>query len=185
MSSRSLTLSGVANTGDLLIKPADIFVALDGVYGNAIYLGETTEEIVISLPREYAKWMQNNALSYQVQVMQELKMAFSIGELGDIDKMALALGISSIDTTTPGVEKLFIDSNNTTIPDYLWIARTEFTSGKQIEFVMWKGQVLNPEDLNFGQATGSTEFATYGLGVEALVDNTKTDNNMGYFEFQN
>lgn len=184
MSTRDINISGVATTGNLMIKPAKIYVATDGVYANAKYIGLTNEDISISLPREYAEFLQNGATALKAIIKNGMTLKFSFAEIGSIDQMALAFGFDTIDDGTIAHEKLLIDSNMSVIPDNLFIVRGEFVNGREFEAVIWKGQVLNPEDLNVGAPTSSTDFGSVGIEVEALIDESRTDENLGYLDWR-
>ena len=184
MSNRNVIISGNASTGNLMIKPSKVYIATDGVYANAKYVGLTKEDITISLPREYAEFLQSGALAYNIIVKSGMMLKFSFSEVGNVDQMALAFGLDTIDTTTVGHEKLLIDSNLSVIPDNLYIIRGEFANGREFEAVIWKGQVKNPEDLAVGAPTGATDFGAVGIEVEAILDDSHSGENLGYLDWR-
>ncbi len=182
MSTRIVTFSGTSQSANLLIKPADIFVATDGDYANAKYIGMTDENISVSIPKEYAPFLQDGSTAFNQVIKTDLKCKFAIKEIGNIDQLALAFGVENIDTTIAGHERLMIDSNNVSIPDNLFVIRSKFVDGRDFEACIWKGQVMNPEDLPMGAATGATDYANVGIEVEAIIDNDRVGNNLGYID---
>jgi len=182
MSTRAMTFSGTSDTSNLLIKPAEIRVATDGIYANAKYIGLTDETISVSVPKEYAEFLQSGSTAYNQVIKTDMQIKFALAEIGNIDQLALAMGIENIDTTIAGHERILIDSNNTSIPNNLYIINSEFVDGRSFEAVVWKGQVMNPEDLPMGASTGSTDYAGIGIEVKGIIDSTRAGNNLGYID---
>ena len=176
---RNLTLTGNGNSdADLMIKPAKVYVSLDpqenpteNVYD---HVGYTSEQVTISLNREYARLMQDGATAVSACISKELLLDLELKQVYNPDLLAIALGQNKIvvDEDPEGVNdptywQIDIDSFDGEHPQYAWKVVSETYDGRAVECVIYKGSIVDSQELTLGAESGATEFAGVNLSIEA------------------
>jgi hypothetical protein len=185
MATRSLTISGANDSSDLMIKPAKVYVCLNpsnpetDVY---THVGYTSEEVTVSVQREFATLMQDGVKAESACISKEMSMNFELKQALNPDYLAIALGAPTI-TQDAGLtyDQVDILARETGSGSYYaWKITTETYDGRDVEAVIYRGEVTEVSDIQLGVATGNTDFVGLQLKVDAMLETVGTAEMLGH-----
>lgn len=142
-------------------------------------MGKTTKEKTLSNTFEFAEWWDGmpSAL-WAVHVTKvQFSMKFGFAQLGDPTIWGMMYD-AAIDRTNPATTIVNFGTNPGAAPDFMWFFVGELVDKREIQLVIRRGRIRNPEDITFG----SGEHTVGNVTVEALKDDTicDTESNLAY-----
>lgn len=185
MPTRSLTVSGANTAADLMIKPAKVYLCLNPVDpATDVYahVGYTNEEVTVNVTREFATLMQDGVKAESAVISKEMSMTFELKQALNPDYLAIALGEKLINqdagATYDQVDILARETGSGAY--YAWKIATETYDGRDVEAVIYKGEITEVSDIQLGVASGNTDFAGLQIKVDALLKDVSGTGKLGH-----
>jgi hypothetical protein len=174
MATRSLVVSGSNDSSDLMIKPAKVYLCLNPVDPETdvyTHVGYTSEEVTVAIKREFATLMQDGVKAESAVISKEMSLTFELKQSLNPDYLAIALGVNEINqdagVTYDQVDILAQEDGSGSY--YSWKITTETYDGRDVEAVVYKGEITEVSDITLGVASGNTDFSGLEIKVDALL----------------
>jgi hypothetical protein len=186
MPTRNLTISGT-RAADLMIKPAKVYVCLnpvDPTTDTYTHVGYTSEEVNVAITREWATLMQDGVKAVTALISKEMSMSFELKQALNPDYLAIALGETSI-TQDAGQTYDQVDILAREVGSgayYSWKIVAENYDGKDVEAVIYRGEVTEVSDIQLGVASGNTDFTGLQIKVDALLKTIDNVDKLGHIK---
>lgn len=190
--STPIAFSGAADSGQLQIQPADVYVGtLDAVtheITNSKYVGYTNQQLSLSISQEEKEYKQNGVAVFSQPISKEATAKFRFDQW-DSESLGFALGLSSYMTDSAnGKKRVIVSANNITPVDWYLIFETKTANGTAVRFHIPRAQVNIEGDIAFGGGNDSPNFGGLSITAKALaatVNSTAggTEEALAFYEY--